>query len=40
MADGKKNKFIKKAAVAAKKKPKAKPMADRMKTMYGKKDGK
>lgn len=37
--EAKKNKFIKKAMVAAKKKPKKKPMAERMKSMYGKKNG-
>lgn len=36
MADKPKNKFIKKAAVGAKKKLKKKPMADRLKAMYGK----
>ncbi len=35
----KKNKFIKKAAIAAKIKPKKKPLADKLKSMYGKKNG-
>lgn len=37
MAEKPKNKFIKKAALIARKKPKKKPLADRLKSMYGKK---
>lgn len=38
MAEKPKKKFIKKAALEAKKKPKKKLMVDKMKAMYGKKD--
>lgn len=37
MSENPKKKFIKKATLQAKKKPKAKPMMDKVKAMYGKK---